>query len=476
MDEFVAYTQLNTLHFVRLRDRRSVSTRNIERGAKLVTYASQDARLVLQLPRGNLEVISPRVLVLKLIQSLLLSSDYQRAMEMVRKHRINLNIICDHNLKDFIDTMQTFVASIAQNKDGQWLCQFISELQNEDYTLGMYASNYEGTQREYPEKFRVERKVEYICECLCRVMEQTTDPKLQAQYRLPILTAYVKLGKLEQAMQVIWKQKSNSAQIAEQMLKYLLYLVDVNVLYNIALGTYDFGLVLFVAQHSQKDPKEYLPYLNELKSLPQDYCRFKIDAHLKRNERALGHLIACGKAHEDETMEFIKQHTLYGKALVSCPPNSEFHRRVCIAYADHLRSNAHLETASLMYQRGGDVEQALLTARHTLDWQRVLLLAQRAGKSLPQIAQSLVLSLQQKDRHLEAYELLKQFGQPNDKAPLEALLKGHLYLRAIYEAGLLKADGEENLLGEQYLKFLRKLLGSVLLSKTHICHIYYSYL
>ena len=38
----------------------------------------------------------------------------------------------------------------------------------------------------------------------------------------------------------------------EEALKYLLFLVDVNELYDIALGTYDFDLVLMVAEKSQK--------------------------------------------------------------------------------------------------------------------------------------------------------------------------------------------------------------------------------
>ena len=39
---------------------------------------------------------------------------------------------------------------------------------------------------------------------------------------------------------------------AEEVLKYLLFLVDVNEMYDIALGTYDFDLVLMVAEKSQK--------------------------------------------------------------------------------------------------------------------------------------------------------------------------------------------------------------------------------
>ena len=39
---------------------------------------------------------------------------------------------------------------------------------------------------------------------------------------------------------------------AEEVLKYLLFLVDVNEMYDIALGTYDFDLVMMVAEKSQK--------------------------------------------------------------------------------------------------------------------------------------------------------------------------------------------------------------------------------
>lgn len=39
---------------------------------------------------------------------------------------------------------------------------------------------------------------------------------------------------------------------AEEALKYLLFLVDVNELYEYALGTYDFDLVVMVAEKSQK--------------------------------------------------------------------------------------------------------------------------------------------------------------------------------------------------------------------------------
>jgi len=44
-----------------------------------------------------------------------------------------------------------------------------------------------------------------------------------------------------------------------------------------------------------QDPKEYLPFLRELRALDKDNQRFRIDDHLERWERALGHLHAGSK-------------------------------------------------------------------------------------------------------------------------------------------------------------------------------------
>lgn len=45
---------------------------------------------------------------------------------------------------------------------------------------------------------------------------------------------------------------AENAVSAEEALKYLLFLVNVNELYEHSLGTYDFDLVLMVAEKSQK--------------------------------------------------------------------------------------------------------------------------------------------------------------------------------------------------------------------------------
>lgn len=54
---------------------------------------------------------------------------------------------------------------------------------------------------------------------------------------------------------------------AEKALKHLTLLSDVDKLFDTALGMYDFGLVTLVAPRTQKDPKEYMPFLKYLQTL-----------------------------------------------------------------------------------------------------------------------------------------------------------------------------------------------------------------
>merc|ERR1719481_1152779 len=92
---------------------------------------------------------------------------------------------------------------------------------------------------------------------------------------------------------------SGNREKADEGLRFLLYLVNVNDLFDVALGTYDFNLVIMVAEKSQKDPKEYLPFLNNFKQMEEPYRKFSIDQHLKRTESALRHISKCEDRFEE---------------------------------------------------------------------------------------------------------------------------------------------------------------------------------
>jgi elongator complex protein 1 len=126
--------------------------------------------------------------------------------------------------------------------------------------------------------------------------------------------------------------------------------VDANTLFDIALGMYDFGLVLLVAQRAQKDPREYLPFLRHLRALPSVPAqRFAIDDHLRRYESALGHLCkACntGEDRFEEAMTYAATHRLLPQAL-GLWRGSERDNDVMAAYADDLFERREFKQAAL---------------------------------------------------------------------------------------------------------------------------------
>lgn len=383
-DIYLLFTTLDRLHFVRKSDGRIVNDRRMECGGRLVTVVSQDGRTVLQMPRGNLEVIQPRVLSLCIIGDLLDSSEYQRAFTLLRKQRINLNLLFDHNPAKFLSEVDKFIESI---DNANWLNLFLSDLENVDVTRTMYVSSYDEAGRDtIPSD-----KVNVVCERICAVIGAQAK---QDQLLLPILTSHVKRNDLEQALRIVWQIKKHDDETAteskssQDALKYLLYLVHVNELYNVALGMYDFGLVLFVATKSQKDPKEYLPFLNELQKIEDlSYRSYKIDLHLKRWSKALEHISHCGHTRLPEALELIEAQSLYTSAMTLYRNNESCYRGIVHSFAGHLRQKGKFRDACLMYERSCDMAQAILSARHILDWQKCVTLAMAMGQSADQIRQ-----------------------------------------------------------------------------------------
>ncbi|XP_063699383.1 LOW QUALITY PROTEIN: elongator complex protein 1 [Culicoides brevitarsis] len=412
-DNFLMYTTLEELHFVNLasNNHRVVSERKLERGSKIILVVPGTSKTILQLPRGNLETIHPRILSLCMIRALLDEKCYKKAFEIMRKERINLNLLVDHNPNAFLEQMDAFIDDI---DNIQWLNLFLTELQNVDVIGEMY-SFYHLTKMEW-KNFLPANKVNFVCQKMIEVLTKRDDSK----FYLPLITCYVKRNEVGDALKLIWqlKLKEDAGKVtqgttSDETFKYLLYLVNVNDLYNIALGLYDFALVLYVAKRSQKDPKEYVPFLEELDKLEENYRRYKIDCHIKRFEAALRNISQCGDEKLNEAIILIEKHELYGIALECYKPYENCYKTVCGRYGDFLRQKHKLQEASFMYERAGDFQSAISCARNALAWRRCLFLAEKRNNSTKEevdmLVTSLIPALEGAGRHAEAGEIAKKY-------------------------------------------------------------------
>lgn len=99
--------------------------RNIERGAKLVTVMPSTFALVLQMPRGNLETIYPRALVLASIRHSINGKKYKKAFLTCRSQKVDMNILYDHDPPTFLTNVGLFVNQLEK---AEYLDLFLSQL------------------------------------------------------------------------------------------------------------------------------------------------------------------------------------------------------------------------------------------------------------------------------------------------------------------------------------------------------------
>ncbi|KAM9330548.1 elongator complex protein 1 [Gastrophryne carolinensis] len=406
------------------------TNRKVERGSRIVTVVPQDTKVILQMPRGNLETIHHRALVLAQIRKWLDNLQFKDAFECMRKLRINLNLIYDHNPKAFLDNVDTFLMQI---DSVNYINLFLTELKEEDVTKTMYPRH---TASGLPSlQTSKDKKVDVVCDAIRNAMEKLNPQK----YCLSVLTSYVRKStpELETALQKVHELResppSPEAVSAEEALKYLLFLVDVNELYDHSLGTYDFDLVIMVAEKSQKDPKEYLPFLNALKKMDTNYQRYTIDKHLKRYKKALGHLSKCGPDHFIEFLNLVKDQSLYTEAVKHYQNGSSEYKAINEAYGDYLYSKNQYEQAGLIFSRCCSFEKALDAFVSSSSWQQVLCIASQLEYSedkMAALARNVAGKLVEQRKHENAAVLLEQYAQDYEEA-IAVLLQGSFWEEAL---------------------------------------------
>lgn len=96
---------------------------------------------------------------------------------------------------------------------------------------------------------------------------------------------------------------------------------------------------------SSQDPREYLPFLRKLQTLPELRRQFEIDNHLSRFAKALKHLFAL-VAH-DEIRAYVVRHVLYKEALDLYKYNPEEQREITQLYADYLQGDSKHKDAAI---------------------------------------------------------------------------------------------------------------------------------
>lgn len=74
-----------------------------------MTAVPSNMNVVLQMPRGNLETIFPRAMVVAGIRKLINDKNYARAFSYCRTQRVDMNILYDHRPEQFLANVGLFL-------------------------------------------------------------------------------------------------------------------------------------------------------------------------------------------------------------------------------------------------------------------------------------------------------------------------------------------------------------------------------
>ncbi|OWZ30446.1 elongator complex protein 1, partial [Cryptococcus neoformans AD2-60a] len=384
--------------------------RRVERGAKIVVASESEMSLVLQATRGNLETIYPRPMVLQVVKRDVLGqvqSSYRAAFLTCRKHRLDLNILYDLDPEKFMANLENFVEQVYEV---DYLNLFISSLNSDDSAKAVYGEQVRDST--IPAE-----KVNTICDSLRTLLEA----RGLETYVESILTTHVcKIpADYESGLRVLLQLQAVHPEIVEDAIKYIIFLSDVNKLYDVALGMYNFQLVLMIAQYSQKDPKEYLPFLRELRALDKWDQRFKIDDHLERRESALANLKQAGPERFEDAASYLAKYELYDTAFKLYKDDQEKLIVIHDLYGDYLYDRREYTDSALSYLIANKPQKALKAYERAHAWRELFALAKKEGlskESMDEMIERVTDYLGSRGRHLEASQIFIEYSSDVDSA------------------------------------------------------------
>lgn len=153
-------------------------------------------------------------------------------------------------------------------------------------------------------------------------------------------------------------------------MEHICFLADVNRLYDNALGLYDLRLTLLIAQQSQKDPREYLPFLQNLQRMDTLRRQFSIDDYLSRFKKAIRHL--CDLNAFEEVKSYTVKHDLYEETMGLYRYDEEKFSSIMQLHADHLKNTSQFKAAATSFHYLNDMTQASECYRLANQWQESL--------------------------------------------------------------------------------------------------------
>lgn len=248
--DYIFYTTLTHGLYAINSDKSVVYRRSVERGSRLVGYVPEDTKMVFQMPRGNLEVIHPREVVLDSVMRLLKEQNYQELFDVVRRHKVNYNFIRDYAFEQVVHDIPMIIDQIGT---ADKLNAFLLSL--EDVELGE------------PYKFYIKpesaNRVKQTKAIALGIRETLASKGYPKEFVTTFIATYLLLQPID-FTEVLRDLFHFNEEGRESGIVYMGTFFPTNALFKSALKTGSRKIARFVLNHSSLDPREYEGEVNGL--------------------------------------------------------------------------------------------------------------------------------------------------------------------------------------------------------------------
>ncbi|KAF8368877.1 elpc-1 [Pristionchus pacificus] len=323
------------LHVMDVLSNETADVRPVEKGSRLVSIAPP--KLILQMPRGNLETIHARFFVIRSIRSLLSKGEVKTALIQMRKHGISFTL-----LKDFDHIFSSSIDWLYEMEDVNLLSLVVTELRSlEEY------SSYS----------------DLLLNCILSLQSS------QVIRLFPcVLTSFLlsKPSRSKEAFRSIvdnLPHDDSRASTLRHWLQVSSFFINPCDIFKSSLSTYDLPFVVEVVEALSIDPNEYMDILRELNQLNDVWYRaYKMDILREDWSSALVSLSRSSPPKLDELIDLINRKSLHSLSLQiygGQEENDHLFKRMGRLAIDHYSKEGKWKEAALIGRSIGDYEEEL---------------------------------------------------------------------------------------------------------------------
>jgi elongator complex protein 1 len=164
--------------------------------------AVNEGRVAFQMPRGNLEGIYPKIIMIDQVQKHISNKKYSLAFQAIRTHKLDFNLITDIDPQLFRTDIKNVLTDIKRVDFINLLISQISETLSSELQYILPSKTYDSLLAE----FEMVGKGKKIKE-LCRLISTTLRDVNKEEYVLSIFTAEIREGRVSDVLFEIKEMK-----------------------------------------------------------------------------------------------------------------------------------------------------------------------------------------------------------------------------------------------------------------------------